>query len=175
MGNVLASDSPERHYANTYMVFIAMTPVFALLWSIVHHLENPETSPSVDECIDNALQNYSPVPVLFHQTATLLTRNLLQMARWSPSVMGDILVWWSTLSKHFCLGSLAISSPSTTYVWRKIIDFSAKPVLIGSPAAVPPIPDLQKGSRLCLPTSLSVDFCMLHNGRTLVPYLWDPK
>jgi hypothetical protein len=68
MGGVLASASPERHYANTYMVFIAMTPVFALFWSIVHRLENPEASPSADECVDNALRNYSPVPVLFHRT-----------------------------------------------------------------------------------------------------------
>ncbi len=46
-----------------------MTPVFALFWSIVHRLENPEASPSANECFDNALRNYSPVPVLFHRTA----------------------------------------------------------------------------------------------------------
>jgi hypothetical protein len=69
MGGVLASAAPEQHYANTYMVFIAMTPVFALFWSIFHRLENPEASPSADECFDHALRNYSPVPVMFHRTA----------------------------------------------------------------------------------------------------------
>lgn len=69
LGSIFSTCPPENFYHNTFMIFVAVTPVFALFWSIVEHLLDPDLS--AEECFANALRTRSPVPVLYLRKAKL--------------------------------------------------------------------------------------------------------
>ena len=68
LGSIFADICPrQQFYNNTFMIFIAVTPVFLLFWAIVEYIHNPDLS--ADMCFNNALRKYSPVPVLYPRKA----------------------------------------------------------------------------------------------------------